>query len=80
MKDSAAALRGGVNSNTWFLLQSGQWKDNRASGRGIFYHADGDKYEGEWRDSKANGKGNYYHFNGATYEGIDWSTNTPFAS
>lgn len=43
--------------------------DNKASGRGQFWHADGDVYRGEWADDKANGEGRYDHANGAVYDG-----------
>lgn len=49
----------------------GEWKNNKANGRGKFWHVDGDYFEGEWRDDKANGQGMYIHTNGARYEG-DW--------
>jgi membrane protein insertase Oxa1/YidC/SpoIIIJ len=41
------------------------WRENKANGRGKFWHADGDIYEGEWEDDKANGYGIYIHVNGA---------------
>ena len=47
----------------------GEWRENKANGRGKFWHADGDIYEGEWEDDKANGYGIYIHVNGAQYEG-----------
>ena len=37
----------------------GEWRENRANGKGQFWHADGDVYEGNWRDDKANGYGLY---------------------
>ena len=27
------------------------------NGKGIYYYANGDKYDGEWKDDKKNGKG-----------------------
>lgn len=33
----------------------GEWRDNKANGRGTFYHVNGDLYEGEFRDDQANG-------------------------
>jgi len=47
----------------------GEWRDNKANGKGKFWHADGDIYDGEWFDDKANGQGEYTHTNGAKYEG-----------
>jgi hypothetical protein len=26
----------------------GEWKDDKAHGKGIYYHNDGARYEGEW--------------------------------
>jgi hypothetical protein len=26
----------------------GSWKDDKAHGKGIYYHKDGSKYTGEW--------------------------------
>jgi len=47
----------------------GEWKENKAHGKGKFWHIDGDVFEGEWKDDKANGMGTYIHVNGAKYEG-----------
>lgn len=52
-----------------FCNNQGQWKENKACGKGKFYHVDGDTYDGEWRDDKANGHGTYIHVNGAKYDG-----------
>ncbi len=37
----------------------GEWHDDKANGKGQFWHADGDVYEGNWVDDKANGYGLY---------------------
>lgn len=37
----------------------GEWRYNKACGRGQFYHIEGDVYDGEWMNDKANGFGNY---------------------
>ena len=29
-------------------LYEGEWQQNKANGKGKFWHADGDVYEGEW--------------------------------
>lgn len=42
---------------------------NKANGKGILYHSDGDIYEGGWLNDKANGQGIYTHSNGAKYVG-----------
>ena len=43
--------------------------NNKAEGKGIFWHAEGDVYDGEFIDDKANGYGVYTHVNGSRYEG-----------
>ncbi|MFM7857890.1 MAG: hypothetical protein ACKO96_39705 [Flammeovirgaceae bacterium] len=45
------------------------WKDNARHGYGVFYLANGEKYEGEWKDSKKNGFGTFYYANGDKYQG-----------
>jgi hypothetical protein len=57
----------------------GEWMNNKAQGKGKFFHVDGDIFEGsflinnvfkgEWNEDKANGFGVYTHVNGARYEG-----------
>ena len=37
----------------------GEWKDDKAHGKGRFTHADGNTYEGEWQADKTNGYGRY---------------------
>ena len=40
----------------------GQWKDDKAHGKGKFVHTDGDVYEGEWQNNRKHGKGKLvYH-------------------
>jgi hypothetical protein len=43
--------------------------NNKAHGKGKFWHVDGDVFDGQWKDDKANGYGVYTHVNGAKYEG-----------
>jgi len=50
-------------------INQGEWKNNKAHGKGKFWHVDGDIFEGQWADDKANGYGVYLHVNGAKYEG-----------
>ena len=47
----------------------GYWAQNKAHGKGTFWHAEGDVYEGDFKDDKANGYGVYQHVNGSRYEG-----------
>ena len=44
--------------------------ENRACGKGIFWHADGDVFEGEFKDDKSNGFGVYTCADGTRYEGM----------
>ena len=36
-------------------LYEGQWKNDKANGRGRLIYSDGDVYEGEWKDDKSHG-------------------------
>jgi len=45
------------------------WGYNQASGKGKFFHVDGDIYDGQWLNNKANGNGIYTNIKGARYEG-----------
>ncbi len=38
--------------------------NNKAHGKGKFWHVDGDIFEGEWENDKYNGFGSYSHTNG----------------
>lgn len=58
---SPFALSGSVLNVVRYV---GYWKDDKASGYGKLFHADGDYYEGEWQDDKASGLGTYIHANG----------------
>ena len=33
-------------------MYDGDWKDNKAHGKGSYTHADGAKYIGDWKDDK----------------------------
>ena len=54
----------------------GYWENNKAEGKGEFYHKSGDKYIGNWHDNKRNGKGIYKSKNGMTYDG-NWVDDKP---
>lgn len=79
---SKAVYRGYINNdgikNGWGVQvwpdggkYEGEWHNNKANGKGKFWHADGDVYEGNWKDEKANGYGLYEHADGAKYLG-EW--------
>jgi hypothetical protein len=38
---------------------TGEWKEDKAFGKGKLAHEDGDEYEGEWENDMANGYGTY---------------------
>lgn len=44
-----------------------------ATGAGIYYHANGNKYVGNFKDGMQHGKGVFTWANGAVYDG-DWKT------
>jgi hypothetical protein len=54
-------LRSGQGTQVWpdGAKYEGNWENNKANGKGKFFHADGDIYTGEWKDDKANGQGTY---------------------
>jgi len=54
-------LRDGHGEQVWpdSAKYVGDWRDNKAHGKGKFVHVDGDIYEGYWANDKANGRGAY---------------------
>lgn len=34
------------------------WKDDQRIGKGVFYYANGDKFDGEWTDNRKGADGN----------------------
>jgi hypothetical protein len=38
-------------------VYTGEWKDDKAHGRGIYLHKDGSKYTGEWFEDTQHGFG-----------------------
>jgi len=48
---------------------SGEWKDGRICGRGVFLWANGDRFEGEWKDDLQHGQGTYASADGSVYYG-----------
>jgi hypothetical protein len=45
------------------------------SGKGIFYHSSGNKYDGEWKDGEKYGEGEYLWKDGTKYIG-SWKNGT----
>ena len=48
---------------------SGEWRDGRRCGHGVFRWPSGDVYDGQWRDHRRNGRGTYRWPDGRRYEG-----------
>ncbi len=80
---SGACERGkahGQGSLRWRYLEDDEWKvskytgemkDGKEHGRGVYVEANGDRYEGEFRNGKRHGHGVVVWTSGASYEG-DW--------
>ena len=47
----------------------GEWRDDRANGRGVIIWPNGDRYDGEFRDGQPSGHGVGLATNGMRYEG-----------
>ena len=68
----------GRGTQDWRYLVNGEWKeskytgemkDGKQHGRGVYVWANGDRYEGDWKDGKPYGRGVYVWANGNRYEG-----------
>jgi hypothetical protein len=46
-------------------MYEGEWRNDKANGKGRLIHSDGDVYEGDWFNDKAEGYGIYTHMDGA---------------
>lgn len=51
---------------SWY---SGQWKDGKKEGSGIFFYPDGSRYVGEFLDNQRHGKGTYIYRSGDSFIG-----------
>jgi hypothetical protein len=40
-----------------YIFIQGDWKDDKANGKGRYIHSDGAKYDGEWYEDKQHGYG-----------------------
>lgn len=45
-------------------MYSGEWKDNKISGNGVYMWVDGRRYDGEWENNFMHGKGVYSWLDG----------------
>lgn len=48
---------------------SGEWKDGKIEGRGVFMWVNGDRFEGEWKNDLQNGQGTFAASDGSVYYG-----------
>jgi len=47
------------------------------NGKGVYYYANGNRYDGDWKDDKKNGKGIYYFADGTIEFDGNWIDNKP---
>ena len=46
----------------------GEWREDKANGKGIKNYKNGDKYEGEFANGEKHGKGAYFYSTGDMYK------------
>ena len=49
---------------------TGDWANDKKTGRGTAYYKCGDRYDGIWLDNKPHGEGRIIFANGDVYEGM----------
>jgi hypothetical protein len=69
--DDLMGVRHGYGVQVWVdgAKYKGYWVENRAEGKGCFWHADGDTFEGDFVNDKSNGNGVYTCQDGTVYSG-----------
>jgi len=66
------------NPDVWLLKYNpdagytGEWKENKKEGPGIYVYPDGRKYDGEWKNDKMNGHGTLFDKNGNIIREGEW--------
>jgi len=72
-KNNGTEERCGYGIQKWVdgAVYEGNWLQNKAEGKGTFWHAEGDIYIGDFKADQACGFGVYTHVNGSRYEG-EW--------
>lgn len=69
-------MREGVGTQYWNdgTVYEGNWKNDKANGKGRMVHPNGDVYEGYWENDRACGKGTFIHNYGSTdiYAGVKY--------
>lgn len=68
---SLTSLKHGTGTQVWKdgAKYVGEWRQGKAEGKGVFFHANGDIFEGSFKADKANGFGTYTHKTGQKYSG-----------
>lgn len=69
MREGAGTLWAKNRSGKMVKRYCGSWYKDQFHGRGIFYYANGDKYEGSWENHHRHGKGTMEYANGDIFEG-----------
>ena len=58
-----------IGKNKYRKLYTGDWKNNKKEGHGIYFYKDGSCYDGLWKNNKRDGKGLMIYANEDIYEG-----------
>jgi clan AA aspartic protease (TIGR02281 family) len=58
------------NKGKFSVKYVGYMNNGVFEGNGVYYYANGDKFEGNWKGNKENGPGTYYYQKGGTLKGI----------
>jgi len=57
-------------------VYAGNWKDDMKDGGGVYFYADGSRYEGAWSRDQRSGIGTIFYANGDEYTG-QWAEDRP---
>jgi len=49
---------------------TGDWNNDKKTGKGTMFYKSGDRYDGLWLDDKPHGEGRMIYSNGDVYEGM----------
>jgi hypothetical protein len=58
--DASSSTKDGPQEYTIAGKFTGDWKDGRKDGYGVFIYSDGSKYEGSWEQGKKEGRGTFW--------------------
>ena len=57
------------SDNSTHRAYSGDWKNGRRDGVGVYFYTDGSRYEGQWQEGLRHGNGTLFFPSGDTYTG-----------